>query len=112
RMPATFSVKCPECRTTLTSRRPIPRGKLLTCPKCDVMFAAPKAPAGDVIDDVEVVEDDVEIVEDVEVVGEDPSRTPHRAPSGRGPRPGRRPVVNAGIEVVDDEVEVIDDDAA
>jgi hypothetical protein len=107
-MPATYSVKCPECRTTLNSRRPIPGGKLLTCPKCDVMFAAPKTLADDVVEDVEVVEDDVEIVDDVEVVDEGPSRRPQRSTPARGPKPGRGPAVNSGIEVVDDEVEVID----
>jgi hypothetical protein len=61
-------VTCPECRTVLKSRRRIPRGKLLTCPKCEVMFAAPAtAPVLEVVDEVEVVEDD-DIVEDVEVI--------------------------------------------
>ena len=62
-MPAIFTVKCPECRTTLKSSRPIPAGKLLTCPKCDVLFAAPKP----VVLDAEVIEE-VEVVEDVDVV--------------------------------------------
>src|SRR5438270_73240 len=63
------TVKCPECRTTLKSSRPIPAGKLLTCPKCDVLFAAPKPVVLDaeVIEEVEVVED-VDVIEDVEVV--------------------------------------------
>src|SRR5205085_3337554 len=90
-MPATtFSVKCPECRATLTSRRPIPGGKLLTCPKCDVMFAAPKPPPADVIDDVEVVEDDLEVVDDVEVVDAAPARPAKRPP------PVRSAAINSG----------------
>ena len=99
-MPATFSVKCPECRTRLTSPRPIPGGKLLTCPKCDVMFAAPKPPPDDVVEDVEVIDDDVEVIDDVEVV-ESPKRKPKRAPS--------RAAVVDDVEVVDDDVEVVDD---
>lgn len=67
-------VTCPECRTVLKSRRRIPRGKLLTCPKCEVLFAAP-APAMEVVDEVEVVEDD-DIVEDVEVIDDEPPPRP------------------------------------
>jgi hypothetical protein len=99
-MPATFSVKCPECRTKLTSPRPIPGGKLLTCPKCDVMFAAPKPPPDDVVEDVEVIDDDVEVIDDVEVV-ESSKRKPKRAPS--------RAAVVDDVEVVDDDVEVVDE---
>ena len=97
-MPETYTLVCPECRKTLTSRRPVPAGTVVTCPKCDVMFAAPKPrPARDdvVEDDVEVVEDDVEVVEDdVEVVESTPSR--------RAKPATRKPAVNEGIEVVDD----------
>ena len=85
-----FTVRCPECGQRLTSRNPVAPGKILTCPKCDVMFAAPKPPDGDVIDDVEVI-DDVDVVEDVEVVDAKP----------RAAKP-RRPRVNEGIEVIDD----------
>jgi hypothetical protein len=75
-------VTCPECRTVLKSRRRIPRGKLLTCPKCEVMFAAPaSAPVLEVVDEVEVVEDDdvvadVEVVEDAEVLDDPPPKRP------------------------------------
>src|SRR5439155_16072881 len=101
-MPA-HTVKCPECRTTLKSSKPIPAGKLLTCPKCDVLFAAPKPVVLDaeVIEEVEVVED-VDVVEDVEVLDDDaPPRKPARKPAAAA-QPSR---VNAGIEVVDDDDE-------
>jgi hypothetical protein len=98
-MPA-HTVKCPECRTTLKSSRPIPVGKLLTCPKCDVLFAAPKPVLkADVIEEVEVVED-VDVIEDVEVLEDDaPPRKPARKPAAAA-QPSR---VNAGIEVVEDD---------
>lgn len=90
------TVKCPECRTSLKSSRPIPVGKLLTCPKCDVLFAAPKP-----VLDVDVVEE-VDVVEDVEVVDDSaPTRKPSRKPAATA-QPSR---VNAGIEVVEDEEE-------
>lgn len=97
-MPA-HTVKCPECRTKLKSSRPIPVGKLLTCPKCDVLFAAPK-PVIDarVIEDVEVVED-VDVIEEVEVLDDAPPRKPARKPAA-ALKPSR---VNAGIEVVEDD---------
>lgn len=85
-----FSLRCPECGQRLTSRQPVPAGRILTCPKCDVMFAAPKPPEDDVIEDVEVI-DDVEVMDDVEVVDEKPR-----------PAKARRPRVNEGIEVIDD----------
>jgi hypothetical protein len=98
-MPA-HTVKCPECRTTLKSRRPIPVGKLLTCPKCDVLFAAPKPVLDvDVVEEVDVVED-VDVIEDVEVVDESaPSRKPARKPASAA----QTSRVNAGIEVVEDD---------
>ena len=98
-MPA-HTVKCPECRTNLKSSRPIPVGKLLTCPKCDVLFAAPKPVLdAEVIEEVEVVED-VDVIEDVEVLDDDtPPRKPARKPAA-AVKPSR---VNAGIEVVEDD---------
>jgi hypothetical protein len=98
-MPA-HTVKCPECRTSLKSSRPIPPGKLLTCPKCDVLFAAPKPDLeADVVQEVEVV-DDVDVVEDVEVLDDDaPSRRPARKPAAAA----QSSRVNAGIEVVEDD---------
>lgn len=99
-MPA-HTVKCPECRTSLKSKRPIPVGKLLTCPKCDVLFAAPKPVLeAEVIEEVDVVED-VDVIEDVEVLDDDapPTRKPARKPAA-AVKPSR---VNAGIEVVEDD---------
>lgn len=101
-MPATFSVKCPECRATLTSRKPIPGGKLLTCPKCDVMFAAPQPPEDDIVEDVEVLDDDGDVVEDVEVVDESPARKSKR------PVAVKSGAANLGFEVVEDDED--DDD--
>jgi hypothetical protein len=66
------------------------------------MFAAPKPPRDDVVEDVEVIDDDVEVIDDVEVV-ESPKRKPKRAP-------GRAAVVD-DVEVVDDDVEVVEDGA-
>src|SRR5690349_18665285 len=117
-MPATYTIHCPECRTPLKSSRPIPAGKLLECPKCQVLFAAPAPrakpkpqPDDDIIEDVEVVED-VEVIEDVEVVDDEPARPAARAGARRGgppPRParaGRKPAADdVGFEVVDDEDE-------
>jgi hypothetical protein len=98
-MPA-HTVKCPECRTTLKSSRPIPVGKLLTCPKCDVLFAAPKPVLdAEVVEEVEIVED-VDVIEDVEVLDDDaPPRKPARKPAAAA----QRSRVNAGIEVVEDD---------
>jgi hypothetical protein len=98
-MPA-HTVKCPECLTKLKSSRPIPVGKLLTCPKCDVLFAAPKPVLeADVVEEVDVVED-VDVIEDVEVLDDDaPPRKPSRKPAV-AVKPSR---VNAGIEVVQDD---------
>jgi hypothetical protein len=64
------------------------------------MFAAPKPPPDDVVEDVEVIDDEVEVIDDVEVV-ESPKRKPKRAPS--------RAAVIDDVEVVDDDVEVVDD---
>jgi hypothetical protein len=109
-MPA-YSLNCPECRTTLKSARPIPAGKLLECPKCQVLFAAPapkpkpRPKDDDVIEDVEVV-DDVEVIEDVEVVEEAPARRgAGRAAPPKPARTARKAAADPGFEVVDDEDE-------
>ena len=64
-----FAIDCPECKATLRSSKPVPTGKVVTCPKCSVMFPAPvaKPQAAVVHAGVDVVDDefaDVEIVED------------------------------------------------
>lgn len=102
-MSAIFTVKCPECRAKLTSRKPIPGGKLLTCPKCDVMFAAPKPPDDDIIEDVEVLDDDGDVIEDVEVVDEAPARNSKRPVALK---PG---AADPGFEVVDADDDEDDD---
>jgi hypothetical protein len=112
-MPA-YSVTCPECRTNLKSGRPIAPGTPLECPKCQVMFAAPKPrPAArpapmvqprhrdEVVDDVEVIDDvdvidDVEVIDEVEVVDDAPARRRNGAPARRRP-------ASADFEVVDDD---------
>jgi hypothetical protein len=102
-----YSISCPECRTTLKSSKPIPAGKVLDCPKCGVMFAAPapkpKREEVEVIEDVEVI-DDVDVIEDVEVVDDDTPAKPaaRRTPARPGAKPaGRKPTV--GVEAVDDD---------
>jgi hypothetical protein len=118
-MPA-YSVTCPECRTNLKSGRPIAPGTPLECPKCQVMFAAPKPrPAArpapmvqprhrdEVVDDVEIIDDvdvvdDVEVIDEVEVVDEAPARRRNGAPARRRP-------ASADFEVVDDEDDDEDD---
>lgn len=66
-----FNLTCPECKTTLKTAKPIPAGTVLDCPKCGVMFPAPKPKAkDDVVAAVEVVDDD-EVVEDFEVIDDD-----------------------------------------
>ncbi|MFO0807912.1 MAG: hypothetical protein U0746_04750 [Gemmataceae bacterium] len=78
----------------LRSSKPVPQGKLVTCPKCQVMFAAPP-PEEESVEVVEVVEEAVEVVEDgVEVVEDD---APPRRKKARA---------NAAVEVV----EVVEDD--
>ncbi len=85
-----FSVTCNECRATLKSSKPIPPGKTITCPKCGVMFAAPKAaaPAPAVKKKIVEVMDDVEILEEdeVEIFDDEPTKT----------KAGGRPKVDEG----------------
>lgn len=40
-----YNLTCPECRATLRTGKPIVAGTVLDCPKCGVMFPAPKATA-------------------------------------------------------------------
>jgi hypothetical protein len=98
-----FNIACPECKTTLKSSKPIAAGKIITCPKCSVMFPAPAVkpkpvavPAG-----VDVVEDDdefgdVEIIEDPPKKKEAPKPTP-KAPGDDRPKSKRRKKSNAGL---------------
>lgn len=61
---AAFSIKCPECVATLKSSKPVPAGKSITCPKCDVIFKAPAAEAP--VAEFEVIEDEFDQVEIVD----------------------------------------------
>ncbi len=89
-----FSIACPECKATLKSSKPIAAGKIVTCPKCSVMFPAPAVkpkpvavPAG-----VDVVEDDDEFG-DVEIIEDAPKKKEAAKPMPRPPgiRKTKRP---------------------
>ena len=90
-----FTLKCPECGTTLKTAKPVTPGKVITCPKCEVMFAAPKpaapkpaaAPAKGA---APMVYDDVEIIDDIEIIGESTLRPePEKSKKGSAPRTRR-----------------------
>lgn len=88
-----FNIACPECKTTLKSSKPIPAGKVITCPKCSVMFPAPaaKPKPKPVAVGVDVVEED-DGFDDVEIIDDKPKKKPEavkpvpKAPGGDRPR--------------------------
>jgi hypothetical protein len=99
----TFNITCPECKKTLKSSKPIAAGKIITCPKCSVMFPAPavKAKPVPVPAGVDVVEEDdefgdVEIIEDPPKKKEAPKPAP-KVPSGDQPRKKRKKKSSAGL---------------
>ncbi len=85
---AAFSIQCPECNAVLKSSKPVPAGKHVTCPKCDVTFSAPETRAAQsTVTEVEVVEDEYDAVE---IVDESPVKKPGGAAVATKPK-RRRP---------------------
>ncbi len=89
-----FTIACPECKATLKSSKPIAAGKIVTCPKCSVMFPAPAVkprpvavPAG-----VDVVEEDDEYG-DIEIIDDAPKKKEAAKPMPKPPgaRKSKRP---------------------
>lgn len=66
-----FAIPCPECKAVLRSAKPIPAGTVLTCPKCETMFPAPKLkPKPKPAPVPAAVAEEDEILEAVEIIDE------------------------------------------